>query len=174
MRNLSSARFLFTLPLLSFTLKKPHQTLCSCFLSQLQEQLYEQLFLQFGFQTKISVFGLPELNGFWITLSGDGLSIFSHPFASMGNKSGRCSPVSPPDASARMAQLTHSCKVPCWETQWPESPLLPPPRAVSTLISPSASPDGHLLLFFQMVSCRGDKAQRLPLQLSCLLRPLKS
>lgn len=61
-----------------------------------------------------------------------------------------------------------------WGNPTARVPLTASPTGHETLISPSASPGGHLLLFFQMVSCQGDKAQRLSLQLSCILRPPKT
>lgn len=66
---------------------------------------------------KISIFIWLELNGF---------SPFSHTFPSVDNKSRGCSQLSAA-ASAWVTGCTCSCKVCCWETQWPESLLLPSP-----------------------------------------------
>lgn len=141
-----------------FHVKKNHtKPSAAAFSLGCRDNSMNNCFYNFGSSTEIPIFGLPELNNFWITLSGDGFSVFSHPFTSAGSEK-------LPNASAGVARLTRSCKELCWETQWPESPSLPPVLAVSTLISPSASPGRHLLLFFQMASCRGDKARRLPLK----------
>lgn len=148
---MGSARFLFPLLLLSFTLKKtpnPLQLLSlscrdnctnSCFYSLALKPKY-----QFLVCLNYVVSGLLVLEM--------AFSPFSHPFTSVGNESGRCSPISPPNASAQVSRLAHSCRVPCWETQQLEYPSLALLLTLSMIISPSASPGRHLQ-FFQTASC---------------------